>query len=413
MRSMGAPFPLNPVRPGPVQPAGFTLRPVEEPSLLVAPPRRTKLWELAEALHCSIIGTCFSTAELRRVLAKSNLESLGKSEHELHHQGVTLAGKQGLPSKLLHKALDERHRLAIKSFDHARTEDEVRGLWAEARAQGDIPGAYWAALTHPATTARLVREVFGEVHMLSHLVGAANRADIRRLSALEAETAALEDKVERQQQRLHEIITERDTRIAELNALVAAKVTEQVAASPDSDALAGLVADLQRRLDASTRRQALLEERSAQDRAALAMEREKRGAAEARAAALGEELAALEASLAPLSEAPAVPTLDGLAILYVGGQPGLIGHLRAAAERAGARFEHHDGGIDERSGLLPGQVGRADLVLFPVDCISHEAALAVKRLCRQAAKRFLPLRSAGLASFVAALGRVMEPAPVA
>jgi Uncharacterized protein conserved in bacteria (DUF2325) len=64
---------------------------------------------------------------------------------------------------------------------------------------------------------------------------------------------------------------------------------------------------------------------------------------------------------------------------------------------------HHDGGIEERGGLLPGLVSRADAVLFPVDCVSHAAMSLVKRLCRQAGKPFVPLRSAGLAPFCAAL----------
>ena len=46
---------------------------------------------------------------------------------------------------------------------------------------------------------------------------------------------------------------------------------------------------------------------------------------------------------------------------------------------------------------------RADLVLFPVDCVSHEAALAVKRLCRQFGRPFRPLRSTGTSSLLAAL----------
>ena len=77
--------------------------------------------------------------------------------------------------------------------------------------------------------------------------------------------------------------------------------------------------------------------------------------------------------------------------------------MRAVAERAGATFLHHDGGIEERGGLLPGLVSRADAVLFPVDCISHAAMSLVKRLCQQGGKPFLPLRSAGLAPFCAAL----------
>ena len=43
--------------------------------------------------------------------------------------------------------------------------------------------------------------------------------------------------------------------------------------------------------------------------------------------------------------------------------------------------------------------------MFPVDCVSHEAVGTVKRLCRQAGKPYMPLRSAGIGSFVAALGR--------
>ncbi|HEX4366020.1 MAG TPA: DUF2325 domain-containing protein, partial [Rhodopila sp.] len=52
---------------------------------------------------------------------------------------------------------------------------------------------------------------------------------------------------------------------------------------------------------------------------------------------------------------------------------------------------------------LPGLVSRCDFALFPVDCISHDAANATKSLCRQAGKRFIPLRSASVTSLLAAL----------
>jgi hypothetical protein len=54
---------------------------------------------------------------------------------------------------------------------------------------------------------------------------------------------------------------------------------------------------------------------------------------------------------------------------------------------------------------LSALTSRADIVLFPVDCVSHDAALMVKRLCRQAGKPFIPLRSGGATSFLAALSR--------
>ncbi|MBI2256537.1 MAG: DUF2325 domain-containing protein [Proteobacteria bacterium] len=48
-------------------------------------------------------------------------------------------------------------------------------------------------------------------------------------------------------------------------------------------------------------------------------------------------------------------------------------------------------------------MAQAEHVFFPVNCISHEAMCGLKRLCRQAGKRYQPLRSAGLTTFFAAL----------
>ena len=95
--------------------------------------------------------------------------------------------------------------------------------------------------------------------------------------------------------------------------------------------------------------------------------------------------------------------LAGTTLLYVGGRAHHVAQMRKLAERCSARFLHHDGGIDDRSGLLEGLVARADLSLFPVDCVSHNAVAVVKRISRGANKPFVALRSSGLTSFAAAL----------
>lgn len=373
---------------------------------------RRKIWELSNHLHCSIVGTCLSTGELRQVVVKARLANDSMSEHDLHRQGVTLAGQRDGLGKLLHKTLDRRHRAVLGRFEKAATADAVRALWRQAVAQGDIPGAYWAAMTHPAADDALIREIFGEVHMLSHLVGAANRADIRRLSELEAENARLRDKLARQQDHLRDDITRRDTRIRELGDLLARRIAEQPAQTgevSDVTALTDLVAGLEQRLRAETNRRVILEERLAHAGDELGRQRERSKALEQREAALREELSAVEASLhgdeADRAEATTLPSLAGLSLLYVGGRSDQLGHFRALGERLGARFLHHDGGVEDRSGLLGGLVSRADIVMFPVDCVSHEAVINVKRLCRQMAKPFMPLRSSGMGSFIAALGR--------
>jgi hypothetical protein len=52
--------------PQPTRPLLF----VEPDRIACAEPKRRRLWELSGNFHCSIIGTCLTTAELRHILTK-------------------------------------------------------------------------------------------------------------------------------------------------------------------------------------------------------------------------------------------------------------------------------------------------------------------------------------------------------
>jgi hypothetical protein len=58
-------------------------------------------------------------------------------------------------------------------------------------------------------------------------------------------------------------------------------------------------------------------------------------------------------------------------------------------------------------------VDRADFVLCPIDCVSHQACLKVKVLCRRRAKPFVPLRSSSASSFARAIKALQAALPVA
>jgi hypothetical protein len=152
------------------------------PPLIVtdASGRRSKLWDITPALHCSIIGTCLSAAELRQFFVKlGDATAKTASDHALHSYGVNGAAKHDLIGKLLNKALDARREAAIRRFSKASSREQVRDLRLEAFEQGGIPGGYWALLTHPATDRPLVEEAFGQVHMLSHMVGFSDRTQLK------------------------------------------------------------------------------------------------------------------------------------------------------------------------------------------------------------------------------------------
>jgi hypothetical protein len=385
--------------------------------LAVPAKRRSRIWELSPSLHCSIIGTCLATRELGQIVGRMTGRDVGQlDEHEVHGEGVRLAGRHDDGGKQLQKALDKRHHAALARFTQAKTADAVASLWDEAKRAGEIPGAYWAVLSHPAATDKLVKQAFADVHMLSHLFGAANRADIRRLTQLEKDTAELERKLEKSQTH----IQASDATIRQLDAALAAAVvraSDQTTAAPADDEIAALrrlVGEMDIRLRNEAARRLRAEQRAERSQRDLADSEAARHQAEAQARALAEELTAIEAEISPEavpdSEPSRVPS-SIKSLLYVGGRPGELQRLRAFADRSAIMLLHHDGGIEDRTGLLAGLISRADVACFPVDCVSHDAAASVKRLCRQAAKPYLPLRSVGIGSLLAGLGRLGQAGP--
>ncbi|QNT70826.1 hypothetical protein HQ394_17785 [Defluviicoccus vanus] len=153
--------------------------------------KRRRLWEIDSRLHCSIVGTCLSLGDLRRLERQLEIEPLqGASDFHIHGNFVVWAGEDGLVARRMHRLLDRRYAKTIRRFAAATAED-LEVLWATSLREGDIPGPYWSVLTHPTAAETLTMRAFGEVHMLSHLVGAANRTDIRRLMILEGERDGL------------------------------------------------------------------------------------------------------------------------------------------------------------------------------------------------------------------------------
>lgn len=380
--------------------------------------RRTRIWDFGSNLHCSIVGTCLSTGELRHVLEKVKVSGAADaSDHDVHCLGVMLAGRREQGAKFLQKALDRRHHSAIVRYSRVKEPASLLELWDESLSQGDIPGAYWAVLTHPAATKDVVKRAFADVHMLSHLVGAANRADIRRLRQLEADNTALAAKVERQQRQLRDGFAERDRIIREQKDLLAKQASTSSEYSPvradrvANDQLESPVHDLNRQLAQEMMRRERAEQHLAEASNALIETeqqlRESRTECESYRQELDEIESQLEGLFRPNSGGTAEPvTLSGLTLLYVGGRAHQIPQLKALTERAGGRFLHHDGGIEHSPGLIAGLISRADRVLFPIDCVSHHAVATVKRHCRLTGKAYEPLRTASLACLLSALARM-------
>jgi hypothetical protein len=388
--------------------------------VVAAPARRARLSDLDANIHCSIVGTCLSTAELRKLIKRYVPQLAGKdaTDVEIHHTAVNLSTGGGIVAKELNKALDARHALAIKKFRAAPDEQALKRLWQEALAQGDVPGAYWALMTHPDSTFLLRSQAFGEVHMLSHLVGAANRADIRRVAALEEETLRLKEANAALQARLNTVNAQQAATQAEL-----AAQTRRLHARTDRatapEELVLEMAQLRAALSDREEKLSLHTARAHESAQKLAAQQARYDALQADFHATRDELETARLELGALEHAfeehtcagvggggAALPPLDGKCVLYVGGRPGCADRLGKMVATAGGELLVHDGGIEDRHGMLATMLPRAQMVVFPIDCISHNAMHVAKQACARRGIACHPIRSASVASFVALMQRL-------
>jgi hypothetical protein len=381
---------------------------------------RLRLAQLDPHYYCSILGTCLSSAELRKLLARFQVVE-GRSDLDVHHDAVALAAQGGPVTKALNKALDQRHAATLARTARVPGTD-LLPWWEAALQGGGIPGAYWALLTHREATPALRQRAFGDVHMLSHLAGAAHRVDLRRLAALETENRELRAELEQQRAVGLQRLAERERELGALQhegnqlRLRLALAAQPAPAAPQEQAL-------RERAQAAAELVAIqTERRECAEQAAELATAETRRLNESLedyghyVQVLQRELTAAEEQLRSLGgdEDPRTSrlgrALQGRRVLYVGGRPSSTPSLRMLVQRHGGEFRHYDGGLEERKGLLAGAVAWADRVVFPVDCIDHDSASNLKRMSQRLGIEFIALRSASVASLAAALAAGAEPA---
>lgn len=380
---------------------------------------RLKIWELPSTCHCVTIGTCLSLPELRRTAVRLGLfhDAARMTDYELHGAYVHAMDTRNRASTAVQKLLESNHAGAIRKAARCADAAAMERFWDDSVGEGMIPGAFWALLTHPLLDAPLEKRVFGEVHMMSHLCGASHRGDARTLAAIDRQRGELARRLSGAADAQRRQLAERDEEIARLKRLVTglepfvhevARLREGLAAarSPDDPATRGRLAECERQV-------ATLEQtcdRLEAERADLALRLE---TAERRADDLAERLLAVLPQQPAGGRCPAsCPlNLEGRCIAYIGGRPQTVSRIRAYVERCNGCLLHHDGGPEQSARLLDGILGQADIVVVPVDCVSHGAMERAKAECLKRNALFQPLPSASFSAFAAAIaGLPGEPA---
>ena len=387
--------------------------------------RRKRLWELTHKHHCHIVGVCFEVSELRRLISRLVKVPTLISDFELHRSTVQACASRCRVSEFLHKSLEKRYALSIAQFRELRTQTELAIRWRTAVCSGDVAHVLWAILTHPQCDEGLEEAIYGELHMLQHQVGSAQRHERLALHTLQRENSTLLRELASAQQRTSAARDQRVNEITQLRQALAALHSER-------SGLQARLATLQEAVDTAQG-----DFPDIQDRERLA---KRAKTAEAQCVALRAQLRAQEAqaehwhrqylrvTTERVREATAITTapaalaehtsrcdnkaacqLSGKQVLCIGGRPGVIGFYRQLVEDQGGQFSHHDGGIEENLAQLEPSLAAADAVICQTGCINHNAYWRVKDFCKRTGKPCIFVKTPGISSFQRGLAQLTEP----
>ncbi|MEM7424835.1 MAG: DUF2325 domain-containing protein [Pseudomonadota bacterium] len=369
--------------------------------------KRIHLHELG-SWCCSIIGTCLSHDDLMVLARKWNVKiSEGARMFDVHGFFVKEAGRKTDISAGLQKLLDKRYRGFVKRISKITDyEDQVR-FWNDSVNDGFVAGAYWALVSHTHVAEDLQSQVFGEVHMMSHLMGGSAQRIVGAAAEIQDRMEQMERQHDRWSAQARQAIERRDTQILKLqnklDEVRKAQIEVEIRKEPENAKMADRASRLLLK-----RERALIASRT--------KNRQLEGEVETLKLQLEQMRARRQNGAAAIDDGSARRPARGLcgkAVLYLGGRASSIVHMRRTAEELEVELLHHDGGLEQSAQLIGELVERCDAVVCPVNCINHQACLKAKRICKRLNKPFMPIASTGQRGFNQALSdladRIGEP----
>ncbi len=412
--------------------------------------RFLNIWEVETHFKCPVIGAVLSIEKHKSILKKCGYDIKRMKPYEYHQQIMTkLSDENNVSVKVNNFIRNKAGKFMTRIAGISN--NEVRQLWKKCLTTGDIGPMMYAIVSYKDTDIDLLHDVFGEVHMLCH----ANMTEIFRIRQ---KLVYAESKILKQ----NKTISFKNKNFKQLIKVKRSDDIEISMLHSENQKLRNRLSELENILDPETiqgsrisgmeHKIAGLKRKIAIDQGIICtMEREKRALGidllskkseneliknELRSmitdfitctsticrneTACPDETACFNhtscyngndcsGELTCPNEAVCIKEacprykLCAKRIFMIGGLTRMKSFYRDIVEKAGGKFDYHDGYLKNASINLKAKVKRCDIVLCPVNCNSHNACLRVKKLCNRYNKKLKFLNNSSLSAISKAL----------
>lgn len=374
---------------------------------------RKSIWQVDDIYHCSIIGTCLTLSEQKKLLAKEKCSTKGYSPYEIHRFMISKAKNENRISRRTNNLLNQKYDKEISEFSQC-SEWKFLSTWNEKLKTGQICGLYWMALTNGNYPSDTIERIFGDVHMLSHINGGEVRSSLNKAAMVQEENIRLRDALKREKETRRQMMknlcvleknladTEEKYRNVILgNRKLIAKLTEDFSNEKikkfeaENTALKDLLAQEESKSKSCERSIASLKNEKKAMRSELsALKKDNKMLTKE----IQDAMQQFSEIYKPCDESCPAFNLCKKRVLIVGGITKMKNLYRDLIEQKGGLFDYDDGYMRNGENTLEGKVRRSDIVFCPVDVNSHNACLSVKKICRKADKPYWMLSNSSLTS---------------
>jgi hypothetical protein len=373
---------------------------------------RKNIWEISSNFFCLVVGTCLSFEDQKRILKKVKISYKELNLFEIHQLMVQEIQTGNQLSRRVNNYLNQKYRTEVVTLNDLDEQDFLT-VWEKKMETGDIYGPLWVAVTRSDLSEETLHDVFGDVHMLSHLNGGEMRKELREANMLREDNRKLSEKLkdfkrlrrktskelDASQKTLFGV--ERNLKIIEeekkglereLKNLHSKKYINELKSS--NYELQSQLKQGQCELQESLKALKLLQKENEKLKLSIFSRREtfdkfKNEASRPHCQTINHDECDKNCPMF---------SLCSRRILIVGGMSKLKEFYRDLIEKMGGIFEYHDGNMHSGKNILHNLIGRADIVLCPIDCNSHGACLSVKKVCKKRNKPYRMLSNSSLNS---------------
>lgn len=365
---------------------------------------RMSIWDIPEYQLCTVVGTCLDLNHLRKLknrFMKFGLDMPLKSNYDLHACCVSVCRNRNWLSRAINKTINQQFSRQLQEVRSLQDDEAIRSLWQsrESEDMQSLAGYYWAIITSHCASSALKEDIYGEVHMISHISGQNSVTSLHeremQIQQMRFELQKKDRTIARRNMQIDQIRRVSEGLENQLRNLIAQKTKkntelEKSKKSPEVyeqviDSQMGCIDRLQTRVDKQKQEisdlRLMLQQQQSRSHVNNAVNSPKAPAQESANTNAG------------------ASDLCGKKILYVGGYARHRNKFQRFTEKINGCFLYHDGGVQQSVYQLDELVKRADAVFCPVDCISHGAVDRIKSISRRECKDCVFLRNASLSSY--------------